>query len=92
MLQLQFKSNQPVDDVKVEEIGDMANSEPQMYAELALKRSLNFKDPEKPKQPNTQLWNLINQLPSNQLSKVLRPKILQMDKSIFHFINIFSRL
>lgn len=46
---LQFKSNQPVSDVKVEEIGDLANTEPQLFNELALKRSITYKDPEKPK-------------------------------------------
>jgi len=40
------------------------SSEPALIEELALKRSITFKDPEKAKQPNMQLWNLINQYPS----------------------------
>lgn len=46
-----------------------------------MKRSNTFKDPEKAKQPNMQLWNLINQYPSKQIGKVVRPKILKMDQS-----------
>jgi hypothetical protein len=66
--------------MKVEEIGDLANTEPQLFNELALKRSITYKDPEKPKQPNMQMWNLINQFPTYQINKVIRPKILEMDK------------
>jgi len=29
----------------VEEIGDLANTEPQLFQELALKRSITYKDP-----------------------------------------------
>jgi hypothetical protein len=35
--------------VKLEEIGEMAVNEPALFDELSLKRSINFKDPEKSK-------------------------------------------
>lgn len=47
---------------------------------MALKRSITYKDPQHTKQPNMQLWNLINQLPEYQVAKVIRPDILRNDK------------
>ena len=79
-MQLAFKSNQPVDEAKLEDIGDLANTEPQLFDQLATKRSITYKDPGNTKQPNMQLWNLINQLPTYQINQVIRPKIAQMDK------------
>jgi hypothetical protein len=37
---------------RVEEIGLLATTEPQLYEQLAMKRSITYKDPSKPKQPN----------------------------------------
>jgi hypothetical protein len=42
---LAFKSNQPLDEVKVEDIGELANSEPQLFDQMATKRSITYKDP-----------------------------------------------
>lgn len=67
-------------------MGDLANTEPQLFNELAQKRSITYKDPEKPKQPNMQMWNLINQFPTYQINKVIRPKILEMDKAAVQLI------
>ena len=80
LLQLAFKSNQPVDEGKIEDIGDLANTEPQLFDQMATKRSITYKDPGNTKQPNMQLWNLINQLPTYHINQVIRPKIIQMDK------------
>jgi hypothetical protein len=49
---------------KFEELGDLATNEPVTFNELSLKRTNTIKDPEKTKQPNMQLWNLINQFPT----------------------------
>lgn len=42
----------------------MAMNEPMAFNKLSLKRSNTLNDPEKSKQPNMQLWSLINQFPS----------------------------
>ena len=47
-----------------DQIGDIAENEPMLFDELSLKKSNTFKDPEKSKQPNMQLWNLINHYPT----------------------------
>lgn len=85
---MSFKSNQPLVEDRVEEIGELATHEPQVYEQLAMRRSITYKDPSKPKQPNMQLWNLINQMPTYAINQVVRPKILQNDQSkktaVFH--------
>lgn len=69
-----------MDEAKLEDIGDLANTEPQLFEQMATKRSITYKDPGNTKQPNMQLWNLINQLPTYQINQVIRPKIISMDK------------
>ena len=49
-----------------------------MFEELTLKKSNTYKDPsQKPSKTNT--WNNLNQYPTKQVTKVLRPKIVSMD-------------
>jgi hypothetical protein len=38
---------------QLENIGEIAINEPEMFDELSFKRSNTFKDPQKTKQPNT---------------------------------------
>ena len=69
-----------MDEDAAESLAGLAMSEPQLFNEMALKRSITYKDPQHTKQPNMQLWNLINQLPEYQVAKVIRPDILRKDK------------
>ena len=47
---------------------------------MVLKRSLDFKDPNMTKKPNTQLWNSIQNIPKEKLQMYVRPQILARDK------------
>jgi len=53
--------------------------EPALLEEMSLKRSNTYKDPQVAKKPNHQIWNLINQNPTKQVDKFIRPNILKMD-------------
>jgi hypothetical protein len=57
----------------------IASSEPILFEELSLRRSHNFKDPSRPMTANTTGMNW-NKYPTKQLSKVITPKILKMDR------------
>ena len=64
----------------MDRVGDFAVSEPELFDEMAGKRAKSYKDPSRHKEQNMQLWNAINCLPTKQLSKILRPSIIQKDK------------
>ena len=78
-LQLQFKSNQPLKAEEYEGIQELVQNEPALIEEMSLKRSNTYKDPAVAKKPNYQIWNLINQNPTKQVDKFIRPNILKMD-------------
>ena len=54
-------------DADCEHAGDLSLQDPELFNQLVLKRSLDFKDPNKTKKPNTQLWNSINNIPKEKL-------------------------
>lgn len=45
-----------------------------------MKRSVDFKDPNFSKKPNTQLWNSINSMPKEKLQMYIRPNVLARDR------------
>ena len=55
-------------------------SNPDLFEQLAKKRTVDFKDPNQTKKPNTQLWNSINNIPKEKVQIYVRPKILLRDK------------
>ena len=50
-----------------------------MCQEMTVKRSVSYKDPTKTSNVSNATWNMINQCPTKQLDKVIRPKIVEMD-------------
>lgn len=44
-VQLQFKSNQHLEEEEVDKVGDFALSEPELFDEMATKRAKSYKDP-----------------------------------------------
>ena len=77
---LQFKSNQAMSSANYDTLTDLASSDPVLFEELSLRRSNTFKDPAKAKLPDAQMWHQVNQYPSKQINKVIRPKILKMEQ------------
>lgn len=65
------------------DLEDFKESDPYLYQEMTLKKSTSFKDPSKHNtgspQKSEAAWNLINQMPTHSIDKVIRPKVLQMD-------------
>jgi hypothetical protein len=70
-------------------------NDPYLYQEMTLKKSISFKDPSKNSNSSPHKngypilikylmnyrssWNLVNDLPTKQLDKIMRPKILDLD-------------
>lgn len=77
---IQFKANQAMGEADCEQVGDLSVQDPHLFKQLVLKRSLDFKDPNLTKKPNTQLWNSINNMPKEKLQMYVRPQILARDK------------
>jgi len=50
-----------------------------MAEELCLKKSSSFKDPAKTSSPKEFPWNQLENAPTRQIQRVIRPKILAMD-------------
>ena len=67
-------------EAEFEYTGDMSMQEPDVFRQLVLKRSIDFKDPNQTKKPNTQIWNSIKSIPKEKLQMYIRPKILLRDK------------
>lgn len=85
---LTFKSNQPgLTKREISTLGDIAtNEDTQVVAEdLAQKRSVlgSFKNPEKFKIPNQQLWETkrINQCPPKMIKQIIQEKTLKADQT-----------
>ena len=57
----------------------MASQEPMLFEELSLRRSNNYKDPNRPLTAymTGSSWN---KYPTKQLKQVITPKILKMDR------------
>ena len=77
---IQFKANQAMGDADCDEAGDLSLQDPELFNALVMKRSVDFKDPNMTKKPNTQLWNSIQNIPKEKLQMYVRPKILVRDK------------
>ena len=75
-----FKSNQPVSADKVEHIGNLAVVDPELFNELALKRTNTFKDPGNRQMPNPQLWSTYNTQAKKSIHQVITPKIIMKDQ------------
>ena len=69
-----------MNEAELEYAGEMSVQDPDLFKQLALKRSLDFKDPNQTKKPNTQLWNSINNIPNHKVNMFVRPKVLVRDK------------
>ena len=67
-------------EAEFEYTGDMSMQEPDVFRQLVMKRSIDFKDPNQTKKPNTQIWNSIKSIPKEKLQMYIRPKILLRDK------------
>jgi len=67
-------------ETELEYAGELSMQDPKLFNEMAMRRSIDFKDPNKTKKPNTQLWNSINNIPKEKLSIYVRPQILKRDK------------
>lgn len=73
---MQFKSNQPVTEADAEVAEALTEADPELFQQMAMRRSIDFKDPGYSKKPNTQLWNSINNIPKEKLEMYVRPKVL----------------
>ena len=60
----------------MEEAGIISETDPEGFTSLAMKRSVDFRDPSLSKKPNTQLWNSINNIPKDKLQMYIRPQII----------------
>ena len=78
---LQFKASQVMPNANYETLNELAVSDPVLFEELSLRRSNTFKDPAKARMPDAQTWNQLNQFPTKQINKVIRPKILKMEQA-----------
>ena len=67
-------------EAEFEYTGDMSIQNPGEFKQLVMKRSIDFKDPNQSKKPNTQIWNSIKSIPKEKLQMYIRPKILLRDK------------
>ena len=65
---------------EIEQAGELSMQNPDLFQEFVMKRSVDFKDPNQSKKPNTQLWNSINNIPKEKMQIYVRPKILLRDK------------
>ena len=60
--------------------GEIHMQEPELFTQIAMKRSVDFKDPSYSKKPNTQLWNSINNIPKEKVKMYVRPNVLARDR------------
>ena len=70
----------------MDELGDLYVNDPELFRELALKRSLDFRDP--CKAPDS--FNALNKLPMSAIQKVIRPDILDRDRKAVQ--NIIAKI
>lgn len=60
-----------------ENLEELEAQDPVMVAEMTMKRSVSYKDPSKSINMETaSTWHQVNQQPTKQLDKVIRPKII----------------
>jgi len=50
-----------------EQTGELSLTNPDLFESMAKKRTVDFKDPNQTKKPNTQLWNSINNIPKEKV-------------------------
>ena len=69
-----------MNEAELEYAGEMSLKDPKLFESLVKKRTIDFKDPNTSKKPNTQLWNSIGNIPKEKLKMYVRPKILERDR------------
>ena len=52
---------------EIEYAGELSMQDPELFQQMVIKRSVDFKDPSYSKKPNTQLWNSINNIPKEKM-------------------------
>ena len=75
-----------MNEAELEYAGEISVQDPELFKQMVMKRSVDFKDPNQTKKPNTQLWNSINNIPKEKMQMYVRPKILIRDQEACNHI------